>query len=282
MKTIAHLSDLHFGTEDPELALALLHDLRELDPSLVVVSGDLTQRARTREFEAAAAWLGQIQSPKLVIPGNHDIPLFDIIRRFAMPLNRFGTHISEDLNPFYEDQEMALLGINTARSLTWKSGRISQAQILDIRSRMGAVAGGKFKILVTHHPFIPPPGEPEMGIDLVKGASKVLLVLDECQVDLLLAGHLHQGYTGDVRSYYPGTKRSMLVVQAGTAISRRIRSEPNAYNLITLDEDRISILVRVWNGYDFTNANVAVSHHLRFPCLRACLDLPKTERTPSS
>ena len=116
MKTIAHLSDLHFGTEDPELALALLHDLRELDPSLVVVSGDLTQRARTREFEAAAAWLGQIQSPKLVIPGNHDIPLFDIIRRFAMPLNRFGTHISEDLNPFYEDQEMALLGINTARS----------------------------------------------------------------------------------------------------------------------------------------------------------------------
>lgn len=251
MRTIAHLSDLHFGTENREMAEALLENLRALSPSLVVISGDLTQRAKTREFEAASAWLAQIPVPSLVVPGNHDVPLYNVVRRFAAPLNRYLRHISADLNPFYRDEEMAVLGINTARSLTWKSGRISPEQIRKIRSKMGGIAGEEFKILVTHHPFIPPPGEGGAGIDLVGRAARALPVIDACEVDLLLAGHLHHGYTGDVRTYYPATKRSVIVVQAGTAISRRIRSEPNAYNLITLEANRISVSVRVWQGDDF-------------------------------
>jgi 3',5'-cyclic AMP phosphodiesterase CpdA len=260
MRTIAHLSDLHFGTENRDMAEALLRNLNDLAPSLVVISGDLTQRARTDQFEAAAAWLKQIPFPSLVVPGNHDIPLYDVMRRFGAPLGRYSRHITADLNPFYRDEEMAVLGINTARSLTWKSGRISREQIEEIRSKMGGVEGSEFKILVTHHPFIPPPGESEAGIDLVGRAARALPVIDACEVDLLLAGHLHHGYTGDVGAYYPATKRSVIVVQAGTAISRRVRSEPNAYNLITLEAERISISVRVWSGNDFQPTTRTVYH----------------------
>ncbi len=248
MKTIAHLSDLHFGTENERVAGALLGELRRLAPSLVVVSGDLTQRARRRQFEAAAAYLESMPFPRLVVPGNHDVPLFDVVRRFATPLRRYRKFITPDLCPYHLDDEMAVLGINTARSLTWKSGRISPQQIRQVRERLGGVPPGRFKILVTHHPFIPPPGDPESRIDLVGQAALALPVIDECEVDLLLAGHLHHGYTGDIRTYYPATTRSVIVAQAGTAISQRIRSEPNAFNFITLDRDRIEVSVRVWQA----------------------------------
>ena len=260
MKTIAHLSDLHFGTEDERIAEDLLKDLKRLSPSLVVVSGDLTQRARTGEFKAAANFLKRLPAPFLAVPGNHDVPLFDVVRRFAAPLARYRHWISEDLSPFYQDEEMAILGINTARSLTWKGGRISSDQIDEIKQNMTALPSDYFKILVTHHPFIPPPGDLEGGIELVGRATQALVVIDECEIDLLLAGHLHNSYTGDIRTYYPATNRSVIVAQAGTAISRRIRTEPNAYNLIRLDHNHVEISVRVRTATDGFKETVSTSY----------------------
>lgn len=256
MRTIAHISDLHFGAEDPPVADGLLADLQAMAPSLVIISGDLTQRARRKQFLAAQEYLERLPRPQVVVPGNHDIPLYDVFRRFAAPLKRYARMISSDFNPWYEDAEVCVLALNTARSLTWKSGRISLDQIVRIRDQFGSVPEDKFKILVTHHPFIPPPGESAAGIDLVGRAKLALEVLDECCVDLLLAGHLHHGYTGDVRTFYPATKRSIVVAQAGTAISHRVRREPNGYNLITLDGDRMSFSVRVWDGNGFSESAV--------------------------
>ncbi len=262
MRTIAHISDLHFGKADPAVAAALLDDLRELKPSLVVVSGDLTQRARRGQFQDAQEFLRKIPFPILVIPGNHDVPLYDVFRRFLSPLGRYRKFITDDLTPLFRDEEMAVLGINTARSFTWKSGRISMDQIARIRERLCPVRDTRFKIIVTHHPFIPPPEEPEAGIDLVGRAVKAMRVIDECAVDLLLSGHLHHGYTGDVRTYYPATKRSIIVVQAGTAISHRVRNEPNGYNHLVLDENHMWIAVRVWKEGRFQEGQT-VSYRLR-------------------
>lgn len=248
MRCVAHISDLHFGTELPELVEELLEDLREQEPSLVIISGDLTQRARRSQYVKAAAFLERIKPPKLVIPGNHDVPLYDIARRFAAPLRRFQKHIQRELNPYHEDEELAVLGLNTARSLTRKSGRISHGQIAWIEETLREVPAEKFKVLVTHHPFIPPPHEPEAGIDLVGRAQEALVAIDAAGIDLLLAGHLHHGYSGDIRSYYPAAKRSIIVAQAGTAFSHRLRNEPNAYNLLRLDRENIHIEVRVWQG----------------------------------
>lgn len=251
MRCIAHISDLHFGTEDPEMTASLFRQIRDEEPSLLIVSGDLTQRARPSQFKAAAEFLEQFDMPKVVVPGNHDVPLYDLVRRFAAPLRRFQKYIQRELNPYYEDNELSVLGLNTARSFTRKSGRISHDQIQWITETLQRVPAEKFKILVTHHPFIPPPGEPEAGIDLVGRAHEALVAIDAAGIDLMLAGHLHHGYSGDVRTYYPATKRSIIVVQAGTAISHRVRNEPNAYNLLRLDRSNIQVEVRVWHKDGF-------------------------------
>lgn len=249
MSSIAHVSDLHFGAESPDVVLGLIEDLTAIAPSLVAVSGDLTQRATRREFLAARRFLDRIPFPKVVVPGNHDIPLFDFVTRFARPLARFRRYIAEDVDPFFSAGDIAVLGMNTARSNTWKDGRVSEAQIENLRRRLGPLPPHVVKVLVTHHPFLPPPGDPSPP--LVGRAAQALEAAETCGVDLLLAGHLHRGYTGDIRAHHVHIRRAMLVAQAGTATSHRVRNEANSYNLIRVSPDRLGFSLRVWDGKAF-------------------------------
>jgi 3',5'-cyclic AMP phosphodiesterase CpdA len=184
MKTIVHISDLHFGTEVPDVAEALVADVEARAPTLVIVSGDLTQRARRKQFEAARNFLARLPMPQLVVPGNHDVPLYDVARRFISPLKRYCHFISQELDPTFSDDEIIVVGLNTARSFTWKNGRISVDQIEALEGRLER-GGLRVKIVVTHHPFLPPPGD--VGIDLVGRAGRAIGVLDTCNVDLLTA-----------------------------------------------------------------------------------------------
>lgn len=266
VRTIAHISDLHFGRVENAVAEGLAADLKTLRPDLLVASGDFTQRARRRQYAAAAAYLQRLPTPQLVIPGNHDIPLFDLPRRFFAPLARYRQYINPDLRPFYQDQELAILGINTARSFHWrwngfwKDGRISEEQLLDVKLRLGGLPQEIFKIVVTHHPFIPPPGERKHG--MVGRADHALDMMERCGVDMLLAGHLHMGYSGDVRTHYEALKRSILSIQAGTATSTRRRREPNAYNLIRINLHQVSVEVRTWTGTHFAPSTLKTYRRL--------------------
>lgn len=249
MRRIAHISDLHFGTIPPKRVNALLADILEQEPSLVVISGDLTQRARRSQFLAARDFLERLPFPYLVLPGNHDIPLYNLFRRFTRPLDLYKQLISRDLTPFHIDEEMAIVGINTARQFHWKEGRVSREQLLHLQEILARAPGTAIKILFTHHPFLPPPDAPETR--LVGKARRALAILERCGVDLLLAGHLHRAYIGDIVTHHTMIQRSILVAQASTATSTRLRREPNAYNLITIDAPRLSIQVRSWEGAAF-------------------------------
>lgn len=253
MRTIAHISDLHFGRIDRAVVKALLADLRARRPDVIVVSGDLTQRARRREFRRAHVFLKHLPAPVLVVPGNHDIPAHNLLERFTAPLARYRHYITPDLYPMLVDDEVAMLGINTARPLmahwNWAHGSISHSQIDHVRAAFCGMPDTVLKVVVTHHPFLPPPDAVETR--LVARASRALRAFAGCGVDLLLAGHLHRAYTGDITSHHREIGRAILVAQASTATSTRLRAEPNAYNWIRVDGNTVHFSAVVWHGTEF-------------------------------
>jgi 3',5'-cyclic AMP phosphodiesterase CpdA len=244
LRTLLHVSDLHFGRVDDALVEPLVATAHALAPDLVVISGDFTQRARRSEYRAARAFLGRMPGPQLVVPGNHDIPLWDVIRRFASPLGRYCHYISPQLMPVFQDDEIAVLGINTARSLTREYGRINQRQVGQAQAFFAAVKSDLVKVVVTHHPFDVPAGSRSR---LVGRAKMAMEGLAKAGVDLLLAGHLHLHHTGLTAQRYQIEGHSALIVQAGTTISTRGRGEANSFNVVRIDRSKIIIEHYVWS-----------------------------------
>lgn len=243
MRKLLHVSDLHFGRVNHSLVEPLVEAAGAVAPDLVVISGDFTQRARRQQYRAARTFLARLPEPQLVVPGNHDIPLWDVWRRFGSPLGRYRHYISPDLAPFYGDEEIAVLGINTARSLTSEYGRINQRQIAHAAEIFAGVRPAVVKVVVTHHPFDLPPGSTNR---LVGRAAMAMRGLAAAGVDLLLSGHLHLQHTGLTAQRYHIEGHSALVVQAGTTISTRSRGEANSFNLIRIESPEITIEHHLW------------------------------------
>lgn len=247
LRTIAHLSDLHFGRVNARLLEPLRRRLAELAPHVVVVSGDLTQRARPAEFRQARAFLDSLPQPQVVVPGNHDVPLYDVIQRFVRPLGSYRRFIEENLEPQYVDDELAVLGINTARSLAFKGGRINVEQVARLRARMGVLPGGVTKIVVTHHPFDADESRRGHVGQIVGRAAMAMRTLAECGADVLLSGHLHATHTESTAERYKIAGFSALVVQAGTATSTRGRGEHNSFNALRVEPRHIRVDEYVWD-----------------------------------
>jgi 3',5'-cyclic AMP phosphodiesterase CpdA len=246
MRTLVHLSDLHFGRVDPELLGPLRELVHRIAPTAVVVSGDLTQRAKSEQFEEARAWLDTLPGPQIIVPGNHDISLYNVFRRFVLPLERYKRHITDDLDPIYIDDEIAVLGVNTARSLTWKDGRVNKEQVEKIRATLAGLPPEVTKVVVTHHPFDLPKGADEG--DLVDRAHMAMDAFADCGVDLLMAGHLHQSHAGNTEARYKISEYAALVVQAGTATSTRGRGEVNSFNVIRIEPQKIEVDRYGWDA----------------------------------
>lgn len=255
MRVIAHLSDLHFGREDARVAEALLQDLREIGPSLVAISGDLTQRAGKKEFRAARAFLAQAPAPLIAVPGNHDIPLGNLFLRFFSPFRSYKKYICDDPDPTFIDSELALFGLNTAHPGRWKRGALPRERIEALEARLAAAPARSYRILLCHHPLLLPPG---FGAPPVANSERILPLLERSGVDLILAGHLHRKFHLETAGGSFQIARSILLVQAGTAVSTRARGEPNAYNLLTLKEGEVAVAPRVWNGRRFGSPAVTI------------------------
>lgn len=247
---IAHISDLHFGTVSSEVANGLLEDLNRFPVSLVAISGDLTQNAFHKEFEAAQEFLRKIESPVLVVPGNHDIPSWNLWERFTRPTARFRRWIEKESFPKYVDNEIAAIGFNSARSfgfyLDWSRGRVNTDQLRRVREFFNGHSLDKLRIVVSHHPLLRPEANPKAR--LVGRASKAIRSFSMVGVDIVLGGHLHKSYFGPIFSNEEQELRSpVIVVQASTSISSRTKNEPNAYNLIRYDDEKITVDTRAWS-----------------------------------
>lgn len=239
MRTLVHLSDLHFGRVDQALLEPLRALVHSIAADVVVISGDLTQRALPEEFEAARAFLDSLPGPQIVVPGNHDISLYNVLRRFLRPLSRYRRYITNDLDPVFIDDEIAVVGVNTARSLTIKDGRVSRAQIATIRARLAGLGPQVTRIVVTHHPFDLPDHFEKR--DLVVRAPLAMQVFAETGVDILMAGHMHASHAGSTAARYQISEYAALVIQAGTATSTRGRGEVNSFNVVRVEAQRVEI-----------------------------------------
>jgi len=246
MRTLVHLSDLHFGRTDPKLIEPLIATVQSLAPHVVVVSGDLTQRARAAQFKEARAFLDRLPKPQVVVPGNHDVPLYRIWERFLSPLGKYRRLVSQELEPSFGDAEIAVIGINTARSLTFKGGRINEAQIESLHERLQALPEALTKVIVTHHPF-DIPDEPDND-ELVGRADKAMKAFADCGVDLLLSGHFHASRAGETSRRHPLAGYAALAVQAGTATSTRGRGEPNSFNVLRIEPEKVAVEINAWQA----------------------------------
>jgi 3',5'-cyclic AMP phosphodiesterase CpdA len=256
MARLVHLSDLHFGAHDDDLVEAVEQSVETLKPDLVVVSGDFTQRARTEQFREACQFLERLRDgghEVLGVPGNHDVPLYDVLRRFLSPLTRYRRFIDETLCPFIDLPGLAVLGINTARSLTFKDGRISKEQVEFIRETFSRTDPESTRVLVTHHPLYAVP----VGDEIERAVGRQQLALDAIEqagVDLVLAGHAHHASTHDA-SELVTRSGGALVVQAGTATSTRVREQEQSFNTIDIEGGRVTVTVNAWTGDAFEPAD---------------------------
>src|SRR5829696_4584938 len=275
MKRLAHISDLHFGRTDPAVVEGLLSELNGARPDLVVISGDFTMRARHSEWEEARAFISRIASPWIAVPGNHDITAYYRIERFIHPFRLYKRYISPDLEPAWKDDEIAVVCLNTARrwalDVDWSQGRLSRGQIARAEKLFNAFPENLFRIVVGHHPFLPPPWDPEGRI--VGRADLALAAFERSGVRLALAGHLHRCYSRFAKPAALGkpeteqvdvpaqeTGNRILVAQAGSATSTRLRgTDPNAYNRITVENGRTTVEVRLWSGTEWRSAETALS-----------------------
>lgn len=260
MSTIAHLSDVHFGAHDPAVVAGVETWLDQNPPDLVIISGDFTQRARVEQYKQASAFLDRIEArglKTLAVPGNHDIPLYDVARRFARPLKRYQRFIDDDLCPWFESHNLAVLGINTARSLTIKDGRINYEQMHIIRERFAHVAPEKTRILVTHHPlFAMPLGEEGALTKTVGRHEDAVAAVADAGVHILLAGHFHRTFAESARKMVDNAGHA-LVIQAGTTTSTRLRAdETQSFNLIEAHKNNeVELQVVAWEGTGFAGCD---------------------------
>ena len=252
MTRIAHISDIHFGriayANDAQIDIvqALIDDINAASVDLVVVSGDLTQRAFGHQFRAARRMLDAFYAPTLVVPGNHDVfPWWRLLSRLFDPLRRYRKLISPDLNPRVELKDAVVVGINSAHGWTVQGGRITASELDQIRHGFEGTASGTARILVVHHHITKLTGLGDH--DMVKGAEQARALVCEANVGLILSGHLHIDHVEMIEA--EGNR--YIVASCGTSTSSRGRGKEgsvNLYNLISIEGSAVDIETKRFNS----------------------------------
>ena len=246
MNTIVHISDLHFGREKALLQNQLVKSISKIDPHLIVVSGDITQRAREQEFISARQFLSSFWWPKLIISGNHDIPAFNLLDRFVTPWRKWRRFAKYDLEPFRQDKGYAAIGINTVRRcgtpFDWSRGRIDDDQLRETEKRLQAIDHDSLRMVVAHHPFWLPKKYNYRGV--VGGRDRALAAMKRAGVDIIFGGHVHSAYAVILRG--------IIICHSGTAISDRLDVDvKNSFVIVQGDRQRLTVETMEWKDTSY-------------------------------
>lgn len=241
MTRILHLSDLHFGHDRPGLAAALAQAVRDARPDLVVITGDLVQRARPAQFARARDWIAGLEAPCLCVPGNHDIPLYDLWRRMTRPFARYRAAVRDTLAPALDLGGVSVVGLSSVDALSWRRGRAWPHRIGRAQARLRA-SSAQIRIVALHHPLVQPADSPKA---LMAGAARARAALAQAGANLVLAGHVHRWSL--LRDPAPGAGpgagagAAMLHLNSGTALSGRAGDVCNDFSVIEAHLPGLSI-----------------------------------------
>jgi 3',5'-cyclic AMP phosphodiesterase CpdA len=232
MNVLLQISDPHFGTEQIPVLKALEQLAQEAAPELIVLSGDITQRATRRQFAAARLFVERLQArAMLAIPGNHDIPLFHLGARLFAPYGRYMEAFGSELEPAFESPEWLVLTVNTTRWYRHQEGEVSGVQVARVVRRLARAGPRQLRVVVTHQPVLVT--QQEDAGNRLHGAIGAVRHWSEAGADLVLGGHIHLPYVRPLHETHVGCSRSLWAVQAGTAVSSRVRgNQPNSVNLV--------------------------------------------------
>ncbi len=240
MTRLLHISDLHFGAVDDRLLHPLLDLAHSLKPDAILVSGDLTQRARPRQFAAARAFLDRLPGPRIVVPGNHDMPLHNLALRLTAPLSRYRRAFGEPEPAPLLLPDAVIQGLNTANPLVWKAGHLTPASSFRLAQTFATAPPDAHKIAVMHH--APVPAADGTPADMANPAG-VLAQLAAAGTDIVLSGHTHMPHAGLVE-----TAAGVLFLQVGTAVSTRLKTDAN--DLAVIDLAPASVTRTPWLARD--------------------------------
>jgi 3',5'-cyclic AMP phosphodiesterase CpdA len=268
MITLLHLSDLHFGPAyHPDVGEAVIRFAERLAAGVIVMSGDFTQRAREEQFRDARDFLERLPPvPRIVVPGNHDVPLYRVHKRVFEPYTLYRRFISPDLDGVTEIPGAVIVALNSTAPLrATVNGRVHRWQLDFVRGAFEGVPPETQRVIVAHHHFAPPPDFE--GGDVMPKAKRALDAFTGMGVDLILGGHLHRAYVGNSLDVYSGRDRrhGIVIVQSGTSTSRRGRArerEKNSLNVLRLDRNFIRVTHYMY--FDDVGDFVATSRHVFF------------------
>jgi 3',5'-cyclic AMP phosphodiesterase CpdA len=233
MSVLLQVSDTHFGTERQQVVEALVGLAAQQRPNLVVLCGDITQRARPPQFRAARAFVERLGAPVLAIPGNHDIALFDLWSRLVRPYARHAAVFGRDLEPVHVTDDLLVIGVNTTRPWRHKHGEVSARQVERVAGLLAAAAPRQLRVVVVHQPVAVTLAE-DMP-NRLRGHAHALQRWALAGADLVMGGHIHLPYVAALQAL----ARPLWAVQAGTAVSSRLRpGVPNSVNLLRWGPDR--------------------------------------------
>ncbi|NJN67853.1 MAG: metallophosphoesterase [Chloroflexaceae bacterium] len=242
--TLMHISDLHVSWHfDLTVAEQLVRQAHDIQPDLLVISGDFVLRADlTGQLMAAAAYLKLLPGPQLVVPGNHDVSLFNGYYRLFYPLRRYRRFISPELNPVFARPGLTVVGGCTAHGLTIDGGRLHAPQIRTLDYALSRADPGGCRVLVLHHHVVDPPSSKRRP--KIANAADALHLMNRHRVELFLCGHTHVSYVGTTNGFQPGPHQDTIISQCGTTTSRRGRGHDrgkNSFHLVDIDDQTIQI-----------------------------------------
>jgi 3',5'-cyclic AMP phosphodiesterase CpdA len=232
MTVLLHISDTHFGTEEQAVVAGVQKLVREQRPDAVILSGDITQRARGSQFAAARKFCDSLHVPRLLtLPGNHDLPLYNVAKRLFSPYGNYKACFGDNLEPELDFGDVLVIGVNTTRPELHKDGEVSKEQVARVVQRLGRARPNQLRVVVTHQPACVLRDKDEK--DRLRGGEMALQAWARAGADLVLGGHIHLPYVADMSAQPQPTPRPLYCLQAGTAVSQRTRhAVPNSLNVI--------------------------------------------------